>query len=62
MGGKMSENQKKIKPPTDEQYREAKFSIALRFCPNFYPCKKCGWPVPDGYCCPTCKDNNPQEK
>ena len=55
----MATDNKTIKYPTNEQYREKKFQIALNFCPQIYPCKKCGWPVPDGYRCPTCKDPDP---
>ena len=50
---------KKIKPPTLRQYGKEKVAIALGFCPSIDPCKKCGWPVIDGFCCPTCGSANP---
>ena len=51
---------KTIKPPSGAQYRKMEIALALAFCPDIYPCNKCGWPVMLGYCCPTCHDVNPR--
>jgi len=29
---------------------------------DFYPCKTCGKPVRDGYCCTWCGDTDPQNE
>lgn len=50
---------KDVKPPTDEEYDRARINVAMGFAPNIYACKKCHWPVADGYCCGTCGDPNP---
>lgn len=34
-------------------------SLARSYCPRIYPCKKCGEPVMQGYCCGYCGDINP---
>lgn len=36
--------------------------LALHFCPEIYPCFKCGHPVITGYCCTTCGDTDPLSK
>jgi hypothetical protein len=48
--------------PTKEQYQVARARAAISFAPEMYPCKKCGWPVLNGYCCNTCGDTNPSEE
>ena len=54
---------KKIAPPKDQdEIEDAANVIARGFCPRIYACKKCGWPVVDGYCCGTCGDSNPSEE
>lgn len=52
---------KKIKPPTEKEFNTRANSIAREFCPRIYACKKCGWPVVNGYCCRTCGDGAPYE-
>ena len=49
---------KKREFPTEEQYEEAEKNLAISFCPDIYPCKKCGWPVITGYCC-SCGASSP---
>lgn len=49
---------KKIKPYTKRWYNLAS-QVATNFCPTIYPCKKCGHPVIQGYCCIFCYDTNP---
>lgn len=48
----------KIEPYSDIYYRRLN-QVARDFCPRIYPCKKCGSPVADGYCCTYCGDNDP---
>ena len=33
--------------------------MARDFCPPIYACKKCSYPVIEGYCCEFCGDSNP---
>jgi hypothetical protein len=42
-----------------KEYNDRKYSIMLDFCPTIYPCKKCGAPVAQGYCCTYCRTSNP---
>ena len=49
---------RKIKPD-GRTYKRARRALAIDFAPQMYPCKKCGYPVVDGYCCTFCGDNNP---
>jgi rubrerythrin len=50
---------KKINRPTEKEYREEAIKQAFQFAPRIYACKKCGWPVADGFCCEYCGDINP---
>lgn len=54
---------KKIKrlDPNGAAYRDAVVELALSFCPEIYPCKKCTHPVVSGYCCQTCGDTLPSK-
>lgn len=61
MGGKMPEN-KKIEPPTKEEYEREFWQWVWVFTPKIFACKKCGWPVATGYCCNKCGDTNPYEE
>lgn len=40
-------------------YKDAALEIMTSFSPAIYPCKKCSWPVADGYVCQWCGDNDP---
>jgi hypothetical protein len=44
---------KKYKPNTPAWERKAN-SIARSWAPPIRPCKTCGYPVVDGYCCNNC--------
>ncbi len=44
---------------SEEQWEERANSLARAFCPDIYACKKCEYPVMDGYCCTGCGDSNP---
>ena len=48
----------KTEPYTQKWERKAD-KLARSFAPPIYPCKKCGNPVIQGYCCTFCKDANP---
>jgi hypothetical protein len=50
-----------VQPPSVAEYEQASLRMRLSHAPRTYPCKKCGWPVLDGYCCNTCGDDNPSE-
>jgi hypothetical protein len=58
-GNQMTDKTKKIEPPTAWQYKQASINLAFDYCPPIHNCKKCGWPVIDGYCCRTCGDSDP---
>lgn len=45
---------------SDEWYIEAG-RLARNYCPTIYACKKCSYPVVEGYCCTYCGDVNPSE-
>lgn len=45
-----------------EEYVKRMFQVAVNFCPTMYPCKTCGSPVINGYCCTYCNDVNPRGK
>ena len=49
---------KKIEPYTPQWERMAN-SLARDYAPTIKPCKECGHPVIDGYCCGFCKSVNP---
>lgn len=48
--------------PHSKEYKKLVYQEAIAFCPQIYPCQKCGYPVINGYCCPNCHDSNPSEK
>ena len=50
---------KKVRRRGVRQYRLAALQEAVTFCPPIYPCKDCGWPVVNGYCCTTCGSSDP---
>lgn len=51
---------KKIKKcPSYNTYIREKRNLALDYAPRIYACKKCEYPVVDGYCCTYCGDSNP---
>ncbi len=50
----------KIEPPTELEYRKGERYLLVHFAPRIYPCKKCGWPVADGYCCGKCETTSPK--
>lgn len=54
-------DKEKVAPPTPKQYERRRNQILLDYAPSIYACKKCGWPVIDGYCCHTCGDSNPRD-
>lgn len=47
--------------PTRKEYNAKVIQLLEDHGPRIYPCKKCGWPVVDGYICETCGDHNPYE-
>lgn len=49
----------KFRPPSPEEYREAKARNAINFAPMQKACRDCGWPVINGYCCTTCGSVHP---
>lgn len=53
-------NYKDIDPNSTKWYILS-CKVAREFCPPIYPCKKCNYPVIQGYCCENCGDNNPSE-
>jgi len=46
---------------TEEEWTNLAYQLARSFAPRIYACKKCGYPVVDGYCCYECGDTNPSE-
>lgn len=36
--------------------------LAFGYCPNIYPCAKCGYPVMKGYCCTGCGTDAPEDE
>jgi hypothetical protein len=51
----------RVSRPTQAEYDKAEVAIALSWCPEIYACKKCGWPVIEGYCCTTCGNATPDQ-
>ena len=51
-------NDQKIERDSAE-YNRLVQEILRSFGPTILPCKKCGAPVADGWCCAHCGDNNP---
>jgi hypothetical protein len=56
----IDEAPKKIRKPTESQYRAAKIEEALMCCPPIYPCADCGWPNVRGYSCHYCGSAYPE--
>jgi predicted RNA-binding protein with PUA domain len=48
----------KPEPPTEDEYRAAKISMALDRV-HIKPCRNCRWPVLVGYCCTACGSTDP---
>jgi len=48
---------RKIKPFT-RKWEKLADELARSIC-DIHPCRHCGYPVLKGYCCGTCKSNNP---
>ncbi len=44
---------------SDEVFWKLAGRLAIDFTPGIYRCKKCGYPVIDGYCCTHCGDSDP---
>jgi hypothetical protein len=49
---------RKIKAYTPRWEKEAN-NLARVYCPTIRPCKDCGHPVINGYCCVFCNSVNP---
>lgn len=49
---------RKIKPYTLKWEKMAN-ELARSWCPTVYPCKECGHPVVNGYCCGYCGSTDP---
>ena len=49
---------KKIKPFTTAWCKIAAY-VASNYAPQIFPCKECGYPVADGYCCGNCGSAEP---
>jgi len=54
----MKKRIEKIEPYTPKWEKMAD-SLARDYCPNIRPCKDCGRPVIEGYCCTFCQSVNP---
>jgi hypothetical protein len=52
------DTKKKIKAYTPRWEKEAN-NLARVYCPTIRPCKDCGHPVINGYCCVFCNSVNP---
>lgn len=50
---------RKVKPYTRTWEKEAT-ELAVSWCPPIHPCKDCGHPVIEGYCCSFCKSSMPR--
>jgi len=48
----------KIKSDT-VKWKKMANELARSFCPPIYPCKECGYPVIQGYCCGACGSDSP---
>lgn len=59
---KAFEARKKHPKPYTPAWEALANNEARGYCPNIYPCQKCGYPVIYGYCCGSCGDSNPSEK
>jgi hypothetical protein len=51
---------KKVKEGS-RTYKKRAIEVASDFCPELYPCSKCGNPIPDGYVCRWCGYDNSDE-
>lgn len=49
---------RKIEPYTLKWEKLAN-NLARSWCHNIKPCRECGYPVVDGYCCDTCGSSMP---
>jgi hypothetical protein len=49
---------KKLEPYTPEWNKLANI-VARNFAPPIRPCRECGYPVVDGYCCGRCGSTRP---
>jgi DNA-directed RNA polymerase subunit RPC12/RpoP len=45
--------------PYSIEWEKAANNAARSFCPDIYPCMKCGGPVISGFVCTRCGDSNP---
>ena len=50
---------REIKRLSDKEYKEKALRLRLSYAPKIHPCKHCGHPVRDGYCCGTCGSDTP---
>lgn len=56
----MSKKPKMLKAYTPEWEKQANIQ-ARSYCPPIYPCKECGYPVIQGYCCNNCGCSDPSK-
>ena len=54
------EESKKYPEPYSEKWNSLAYRVARDYCPTIYPCKKCNYPVVEGYCCHGCGTSEPR--
>lgn len=50
-----------MKRLTERGFERLANILAREYVPSIYACKKCGYPVVNGYICTHCGDDNPSE-
>jgi len=57
----MEEKKRKIRKinPFIRKWEKMANELARGYCPEIKPCRECGYPIVNGYCCETCGSNNP---
>jgi hypothetical protein len=57
---------KKVKEPkvkkfegSEDKWMKLAANLAFYAAPAVFPCKRCGYPVLDGYCCDHCGSDSP---
>ncbi len=55
-------NRKKVKrlQPFTRAWEAKADALARCYAPQIYPCKDCGGPVANGYCCQRCGSTSPE--
>lgn len=47
--------------PESDEWQHLAGEVAMAHVGDMYPCKTCGYPVIDGYCCQGCGEQSPQD-